>query len=154
MSVGIFEIPKTCENGPWLCAGNFNEILTSTEKFGRRRRPRYLKENFRTTLEYCGLFEIPCRGSVFTWNNGKEGDDFTKEKLDRVVANHAWHNLFPNVDSSVELVLFSNHLPLTIYLSGSMGGRRKGRCFRYEAGWGDNHECKEVIKKIWRVKGR
>ena len=76
---------------PWLCAGDFNEILDQSEKVGGRRRPQFLMENFRNTLELCGLHELDYKGPLFTWDNGKEGDDFIKERLDRVFANHAWH---------------------------------------------------------------
>ncbi|XP_059431606.1 uncharacterized protein LOC132165127 [Corylus avellana] len=91
-------------------------------------------------------------GPVFTWNNGREGADFTMEWLDRVVV--AWHTLFPNVESSIELAIFSDHLPILINPSGSCKVRRRRRDFHFEAEWGEKKECKEVIKKIWRVKER
>lgn len=109
-------------------------------------------ENFKNTLDYCGLSDVHCNGPIFTWNNGKEGIDFTMERLDRVLANLEWHNLFPNVVSTVDLATFSDHLSLTIDPMGCRNVRRRGRRFRYEAGWGENLECKKIIKKIWRVK--
>jgi hypothetical protein len=145
---------KTKVDGPWLCAGDFNEILVASEKVGGRQRPSYLMENFRSTLEFCGLHELQCNGPVFTWDNGQVGGMFTKEKLDRAVANHEWHDLFPSVVSSVEVTIFSDHLSLNIDPWGRSKQQRKRRIFRYEANWGKVHECKEVIKKIWRVKTR
>jgi hypothetical protein len=109
-------------------------------------------ENFKSTLVFCGFPKIDCRVSVFTRNNGIEGADYTMKRLDRVVANHAWHNLYPNVESFVEVSLFSDHLPIFINQSGSSNIRRRGRGFRFEVEWGENRECKNVIKKIWRVK--
>lgn len=88
---------------------------------------------------------------MFTWNNGKEGVEFTIERLDRVLAYHAWHDLFPNAVSSVDLAIFFDHLSLTISPNGSTCGLRRGRGFRYEANWGKNLECKDVIEKKWRV---
>jgi hypothetical protein len=43
--------------------------------------------NFNNTLEYWDLQELECRGPIYTWNNGRDGEEFTKERLDRVVAN-------------------------------------------------------------------
>lgn len=107
------------ESGPWMCAGDFDEILDHSGKVGGRRRPNYLMENFQSTLEFCGLYEIDCRGPICTWNNGRDGCNFTMEKLDRVVANHAWQVRFPNVVASLDVAVFSDHLPLSINLDGS-----------------------------------
>jgi hypothetical protein len=38
---------------PWLCLGDFNEILCLDEKFGGNGRQRGLMENFQHTLEEC-----------------------------------------------------------------------------------------------------
>jgi hypothetical protein len=43
---GLLKYLKSMEPGPWLCADNFNEILSSFKKVGGRRRTRYLMENF------------------------------------------------------------------------------------------------------------
>jgi hypothetical protein len=74
------------------------------------------------------------------------------EKLNRVVANHAWHNLYPNVESFVEASIFSGHLPIFINQRGSNCVSRRMRPFRFETEWGEKEECRKVIKKIWRVK--
>jgi hypothetical protein len=74
------------------------------------------------------------------------------ERLDRTIANHAWMIRFPKVEASFEAVVFSDHLPLFINTDGHPMQRTKGHGFSYEAKWADNKECKEVIKKIWRVK--
>jgi hypothetical protein len=139
-------------NGPWLCAGDFNEILMDSEKVGGRKRPRFLMENFKNTLDFCGLYELQCTGSVFTWDNGQTDGNFTKEKLDRGVANLEWLELFPRVESFVDVATFSDHFSLSIYPNGCRWGRRRRGGFRYEANWGKNLECREVVKQIWRVK--
>ena len=38
---------------PWLCAGDFNEILLSHEKEGGRPQSQGCMDRFRETLEYC-----------------------------------------------------------------------------------------------------
>jgi hypothetical protein len=145
---------KSMAPGPWLCVGDFNEIIDQAEKIGERRRPNYLMENSKSTLEFCGFSEVECKGPRCTWNNGREGEDFMMEKLDRVVANHSWHIRYPNVDASLDVAAFSDHLPIFINLVGEKMKRRRGCGFRFEATWGDNKECKEVIKQIWKVKNR
>ena len=143
---------KSLALGPWLCAGDFNEIIDQTEKIGGRQRPNYLMENFKSTLEFCGLYEVECKGPRCTWNNGREGEQFLMEKLDRVMANHAWHTRYSNVEASLDVAAFSNHLPIFINIAGNKMMRRKRSGFRFEANWGENQECREVIKKVQRVK--
>lgn len=42
-------------------------------------------------------------GPFFTWDNGRDGAEFTKERLDRVVSNREWRMLFPKVEVDSEM---------------------------------------------------
>jgi hypothetical protein len=48
-------------------------------------------EDFRQVLEDCSLYDC----LKYTWNNGQEGRSFTKERLDRAVANPKWCEMWP-----------------------------------------------------------
>ncbi|KAK9998304.1 hypothetical protein SO802_017907 [Lithocarpus litseifolius] len=63
---------------PWLCIGDYNEILNSNEEQGRIPRPLRPMEEFRTTLAQCGLSDLGFQGNIFTWRNGRPGDDFVQ----------------------------------------------------------------------------
>ena len=117
---------KSLVSMPWLCAGDFNEILDQSEKVGGRRRPNFLMENFKSALEFYGLHEVECRGPRCTWNNGREGINFTMEKLDSVVANHAWLTQHPKAEISIEGATFSDHLSILINMAGSKVRSRRG----------------------------
>ena len=54
---------------PWLCAGDFNEIMYGHEKKGGPPRNRKQMENFRMALADCGLRDLGFRGDKFTWRN-------------------------------------------------------------------------------------
>nr|POF09817.1 hypothetical protein CFP56_67425 [Quercus suber] len=43
---------------PWICAGDFNELLKSHEKLGNRLRPYGQMEKFQEVLDECGLFDL------------------------------------------------------------------------------------------------
>ena len=43
---------------PWLCCGDFNEILSSKEKQGRLPKPLRPMQDFRETLLHCGLVDL------------------------------------------------------------------------------------------------
>jgi exonuclease III len=120
---------------PWVCIGDFNEVLTTSEKWGGSGRANSQMAAFRQTLESCKLTNLGYRGPKFTWSNCQEGSNFIKERLDREVANAKWMDLFPNSEILVEAILCSDHAPLILCLSGLGGGERRRRRFRYEESW-------------------
>lgn len=134
------------ERGPWLCAGDFNEILDLSEKWGGNGQQRSLMEAFKNTLEVCELHDLGYRGSKFTWSNGREGAEFTKERLDRMVANQEWCDLFPFINISIEAAVNSDHTPLHLTLQHRDRRAQQKRKFRYEANWGVQREYGAVVK--------
>ena len=75
---------------PWICPGDFNEILFNHEKQGGIPRGHSLLQNFGDALETCNLNDLGFKGDVFTWrNNNFRVDGYIQERLDRVVASPA-----------------------------------------------------------------
>lgn len=76
------------DDGPWLCAGDFNEILYSLKKEGGRPRPQVCMDHFREALEACDLQDLGFYGDVFTWrNHSHRVEGYIRELLDRAVGN-------------------------------------------------------------------
>lgn len=107
---------------------------------------------FRETLTQCELLDLGARGPLYTWNNGKEGEAFTQERLDRVVANSKWCEQFSDVEVLDEVAITSDHTPIIITISGEPQRKRPIRRFFYEAKWGVEKECKQIVKQVWREK--
>ena len=51
---------------PWMCFGDFNEILFASEKQGGHPRAQSCMEKFRTALEYCELEDLGFSGDPYT----------------------------------------------------------------------------------------
>jgi hypothetical protein len=64
---------------PWVCLGDFNEILHQSEKCGGNAKSRSQMEDFHNVLEHCELVDLGFRGPKFTWNNGRDAGDFVQE---------------------------------------------------------------------------
>jgi hypothetical protein len=79
------------------------------------------KEAFRNVLNDCELANLGFWGLKFTWSNCKWDGVFTKECLDRVMANRMWCMRFHAVDIVVESTLHLDHLP--IFFCFCMRGR-------------------------------
>lgn len=72
---------------PSLVIWDFNEILYHTEKEGGRQRNETLICNFRETLDDCNSGDLGHSGDPFTWSNKHETFTYTKERLNKAVAN-------------------------------------------------------------------
>ncbi|KAL4625527.1 hypothetical protein ACB092_05G032900 [Castanea dentata] len=98
---------------PWVCLGDFNELLASDEK------------NFRNTLLHCGLVDMGFSGYRFTWRNGRPGAGFVEERLDRVVATTDWCEIFPRAKVSHLSVSYSDHVPIMLDMTPPTQPRRR-----------------------------
>lgn len=56
---------------PWLCFGDFNEVLYSHEKLGGTLQDLSKMIAFRDVVEYCGFDDLWFIGQPFTWTNCK-----------------------------------------------------------------------------------
>jgi len=64
---------------PWLCIGDFNEVLYHWEKIGQRLTERFRMTAFRHFVDSCSLINIESKGCAFTWTNKRDGDDLVKK---------------------------------------------------------------------------
>ncbi|XP_042952137.1 uncharacterized protein LOC122289225 [Carya illinoinensis] len=143
---------KPSQGIPWLCIGDFNEILSQKEKVGGVPRPYKQMEEFREAIEFYSIESIPTKGNRYTWSNNRIGRGFTKEKLDRALANPEWKARFPNGICQVLTAMKSDHAPLSLQWEGPIPVRRYMKAnFRYEAAWSLSEECPEIIKKAWSI---
>lgn len=54
------------QNVPWLCVGDFNEIININENFGAAFRPYRQIRDFRIALEHCELNDLGFERDLFT----------------------------------------------------------------------------------------
>jgi hypothetical protein len=99
---------------PWLCAGDFNEILHQDEQLGRNERSENQMELFRDCLTDCRLHDLGYSGYDFTWDNRREGADNVQVRLDRATSTSSFLDLFPM--TSVEHIPTeeSDHMALLV----------------------------------------
>jgi hypothetical protein len=79
---------------PWLCMGDFNETLVSSEHLGANARPEAQMRAFRECVEDCGLIDVGWTGSPFTWDNRQADPANVKARIDRAFGNDALYAAF------------------------------------------------------------
>lgn len=65
-------------------------ILSQDMKFGGRVRHVKQIKAFKQAMICNRLYDLGWIGQNFTWCNQHEGDTFSKERLDRALANQEW----------------------------------------------------------------
>ncbi|XP_042939426.1 uncharacterized protein LOC122274455 [Carya illinoinensis] len=153
-SWNLMKMLQPRQDKPWFCFGDFNEILHQHEKKGAALRPYNQMEEFRETMEACGLFDCGFQGQKYTWNNNREGNLFTKERLDRAMGNLPLIRIFSEISIYGQVAYSSDHCPLVINMGSEerlavLLERRREKMFRYEASWNLRDECSNLINTNW-----
>ncbi|GKU90863.1 hypothetical protein SLEP1_g4808 [Rubroshorea leprosula] len=127
---------KAASSQPWLCLGDFNEILRQSEKAGGNQRPYKQMEVFAEALNFCDFKEMGFKGPQFTFIR-KMHDNIIKERLDRVLMNPGWSGMFPGAFSHHLLALKSDHAPILVIATKTMNGfqHKRTKLFRFENYW-------------------
>lgn len=127
-----------------------NDIIDNTEKWGAALRRESQMEAFRDTLEICQLNDLGFIGPKFTWTNGRDGHEFTKERLDRALGNMEWCNTFIRAEVHILEARSSDHKPLLVQFDGAQKLKLANkRGFRFEASWALDDDYKEVVREAW-----
>jgi hypothetical protein len=135
-----------------VCIGDFNEILTQEEKTGLVMRKERQMEQFRNALKVCQLKDLGYKGAMHMWTNGHHDENFTKERLDRAVANMEWIALFRGVTIYVLVARASDHKPLLLQITHHDNEAETGyvRSFKFEAKWQQEEDYGDVMKEAWQ----
>ncbi|XP_023881745.1 uncharacterized protein LOC111994119 [Quercus suber] len=131
---------------PWVCAGDFNEILRSHEKCGLSPRSETPMKAFREVLDELGLKDLGFVGKKFTWKGRRHGG-FVLECLDRAVANNQW--LSQNSGTKVQHLHSnsSDHQAILVKPEGITPN--PNRSFKFEQMWHCDRGCSDTVNSAW-----
>nr|XP_016513013.1 PREDICTED: uncharacterized protein LOC107830042 [Nicotiana tabacum] len=105
------------------------------------------------TLRYyvttCKLHDLGFKGSIFTWWNGRAKEDCIFKRLDRVLANMEFQQLFPGVEITHLSKIGSDHSPSLITFDPNFVLGKKQ--FRFLNFWTDHATFQEVVKENRKI---
>lgn len=135
---------------PMVFFGDFNEIVSISEKDGGAIRGERHMDAFKEAIDYCELRDLGFRGSIFTWKRGNSPSTVVRERLDRFMANDNWCELF-SLWEVVHLPISrrSDHCPILLKTGENMVKRGGDSITKFEYLWLSKEECGQVVFSRW-----
>ncbi|XP_074297397.1 uncharacterized protein LOC141628115 [Silene latifolia] len=130
----------------WVCIGNFNEVLLSTEMKGGSR-PQWQMNNFRAAVDECGLRDVAWMGNRFSYDNGQVGDANRQCMLDRAMCSSSWTDMFPYTRLVYLEREWSDHAPIKLVLDHKVRESFRQKGFKFEKMWVEEEGCEEAIER-------
>ena len=87
---------STFSNLPWICIGDFNEVLDASEQFGGNVWEEWKMDGFREAVDDCRLDDLGNIGLPYTWDNRQQGMNNVKVRLDRGLCDEKFQESFDN----------------------------------------------------------
>ena len=130
--------------GPWCLSGDFNEILSPSERVrGGNITPPMRR--FAEIVNELGLRDLPLQGGPYTWSGGRNGRSMSR--LDRFLVSSDWECQYSKVVQKCLPRPISYHFPI---LLDSDGVRTGPSPFRFELMWLKFRGFKELLKGLWQ----
>ncbi|WMV21122.1 hypothetical protein MTR67_014507 [Solanum verrucosum] len=134
---------------PWVVGGDFNVILNEEEKLGGLAFTQNEALEFASCINACALTEVRTSGSKYTWWNGRIEEDCIFKRLDRILVNQEFMDLFPTSEVHYLIRQGSDHAPL--HMTSSSREDVFIKPFRFLNFWSKHKHFKQVVADNWSV---
>ncbi|KAL2896221.1 hypothetical protein RDABS01_038005 [Bienertia sinuspersici] len=124
---------KKASQLPRLCEGDFNLMLTSSDKKGGGNFKTHEANILREAVRECNFSDLGYVRHDYMWSNNRGGDQNLQEGLDRFFANEEWKERFPGAYVTYLDKRKSGHLPVLLSCKGipnCTNDRRKWKLYR------------------------
>lgn len=132
---------------PWICLGDFNDLLQQDEKKGGRIISSSLSRGLKHFMNTMNFVDLGFVGSKFTWCNKRPRLANIRERLDRGTANIPWRVAYQNPIIQHYTLTISDHVPLVLALNGL--GNSAPKAFKFESFWIRDSSCMGVVAAAW-----
>ncbi|GKV50648.1 hypothetical protein SLEP1_g57349 [Rubroshorea leprosula] len=147
----LVAISQALPNVPWLVGGDFNEIRDLCERSDWQSISCLPKESevFNKMLNEVEVHDLPTAGSFFTWSNKRNLDPIAK-KLDRLMVNQFWFDVFPNTTAEFLPPGCSDHCAglVDIKIPEETRDRKPFKFFNF---WAKHENFLALVKQSWET---
>lgn len=119
------------------------------EKKGGRPHSMSKSMPFLQCIMDCELTDIGYSGCPYTWCNGCPPEKRIWKKLDRVLVNQDWLNLFETTSINHLIRTGSDHSPL--FITAVNNPKTYPKYFRFLDLWTEEEEFQAVVQQAWNI---
>lgn len=134
---------------PWLCLGDFNEVLRPDEHegIGQRSNAQIQGPGCGGQLHVAGHW---FQGQILDIRKKVAGGTYTRVRLDKALGYAEWSAQFPLASLSHLTAASSDHSPILLQLDEVTTLRgTSGSLFWYEIAWDTHENMKDKIQESW-----
>lgn len=141
---------KTTSSLPWICIGDFNEVLHRSEHVGVQERSYAQIAGFCEMVDVCGLSDLGYDGRSWTYEKKVAGGSYYQVRLDRALATPEWSSLFPSARVRHLTAAASDHCPIVLEWNRTQTKKRRRGRFHYETMWERHKMFSDLLANSWQ----
>ncbi|KAF6146581.1 hypothetical protein GIB67_008867 [Kingdonia uniflora] len=134
---------------PWILVGDFNSCFSNHDKVGGRVVLSSIVENYADLPNVTKLQDLKYSGCRYTWTNRRIGEDSMMTKIDRILVNERWGDVFRASEAEFLPPNISDHCPAIVRVYED--GQSQKKSFKYYNFWSGEEGYKEVVIEAWNL---
>ena len=143
---------KSSSSLPWLCIGDFNEVLHRSEHVGVQERSYNQIAGFRDMTDVYDLYDLGYEGRNWTFEKRVAGGSYCRVRLDLALATPEWTSRFPVATVSHLAAVASDHGPILLRWKQERDKncRKRKKRFQYEIMWESHEDFNPWLGEVWQ----
>ncbi|XP_056687939.1 uncharacterized protein [Spinacia oleracea] len=133
---------------PWILCGDFNCVMAPEERIGAPVRQCDIVD-ICGCMHNWGMEDLKSVGNLFTWNNKQQGNKRVFSKIDRILANQAWQDAYPDAEVYFLPEGQFEHSPWLLTVYPRVNGGRKP--FKYFTMWRASPVFSDTVQTAWNT---
>ncbi|XP_056685823.1 uncharacterized protein [Spinacia oleracea] len=131
---------------PWILCGDFNCVMALEERIGAPVKQCDIVDMC-GCMHSRGMEDLKSVGNMFTWNNKQQGNKRVFSKIERILANQAWQDAYPDAKVCFLPEGQFDHSPGLLTMYPRVNGGKKP--FKYFTMWKSSPVFSDTVKTAW-----
>ncbi|GJU60592.1 sugar transport protein 13 [Tanacetum coccineum] len=136
-------------NRPWCLLGDFNASLFLDDSTAGSSTIDIAMREFKECVDDIEVMDIPSTGLRYTWNQKPKGSDGLLKKIDRVMGNTQFSDMFVGAHALFQPYRTSDHSPVVLKVPTAVKSNPKP--FKFSNILTQHVKFKEVVNEGWNI---